>query len=248
MNTTTRPAPHGTTDPAAVRQHIRDLIASGTDRRSIADLAQVPYSTIRRILYRNPATIETDTAQAILAVSPGRRRHARAVTTDVDATGTRRRVRAMHHDGYDTSHIAAAVGEQPRIVRSWLRCARIDADHAQAVADLYLAWSGVPAETNGADPESAACARQLARRRRWAQAGAWDEDAGAIDDPNATPTPWYGVRRSADLFADSEELLAQRLPFDVVAARLDVKINTLQRARERMRARARAAERLGVAA
>lgn len=235
-------------DPAPVRRHIRDCMAGGTGSRTVADLAQVPRSTVHRILYRNPATIDAEDAKAILAVTPGRRHRYRTADTYVDATGTRRRIRALHHDGYDTGHIAEAVGEQPRIVRSWTLCARIDARRAQAVADLYLAWSGTPAETNGADPESAECARRLARRRRWAQAGAWDEETNSIDDPDAVPTPWYGVRRSANLFADSEELLAQRLPLDVVAARLDVKVNTLQRARERMRARARAAERQGMAA
>lgn len=234
-------------DPAPVRQHIRDCMAAGTGRRAIADLAQVPRSTVNKILYRNPATIDAEDAKAILAVAPGRRNHSTA-DTHVDATGTRRRIRAMHHDGYDTNRIAEAVGEHPRIVRSWLLCARIDARHARAVTDLHAAWAGIPAESNGVAPETADAARALARRRRWAQTGAWDEETNPIDDPDAVPTPWFGVRRSADLYEDSEELLAQKLPFDVVAARLEVNVNTLQRARERMRARSRAAERQVVAA
>lgn len=235
-------------DPAPVRQHIRDCMAGGTGSRTVADLARVPRSTVHRILYRNPATIDADDAKAILAVTPGRRLRHRTADTHVDATGTRRRIRAMHHDGYDTNRIAEAVGEHPRIVRSWLLRACIDARHAQAVTDLHAAWAGIPAENNGVASDAADAARALARQRRWAQTGAWDEETNPIDDPDAVPTPWYGMRRSADLFADSEELLAQRLPFDVVAARLDVKANTLQKARERTRARARAGERQVVAA
>ena len=235
-------------DPAPVRRHIRDCMAGGTGSRTVADLAQVPRSTVHRILYRNPATIDAEDAKAILAVTPGKRRSSRTADTHVDATGTRRRIRAMHHDGYGTDRIAEAVGEHPRIVRSWLLCARIDARHAQAVTDLHAAWTGIPAENNGVAPEAADAARALARQRRWAQAGAWDEETNPIDDPDAVPTPWYGVRRSADLYEDSEELLAQQLPFDVVAARLEVNVNTLQQARERIRARARANERQVVAA
>lgn len=235
-------------DPAPVRRHIRDCMAAGTGRRAVADLAQVPRSTVNKILYRNPATIDAEDAKAILAVTPGRRHRNRATGSHVDATGTCRRIRAMHHDGYDTDRIAEAVGEHPRIVRSWLLCARIDARHAQAVTDLHAAWTGIPAENNGVAPETADAARALARRRRWAQTGAWDEETNPIDDPDAVPTPWFGVRRSADLYEDSEELLAQRLPIDVVAARLEVNVNTLQKARERTRARARAAERQAVAA
>lgn len=235
-------------DPAPVRRHIRDCMAGGTGSRTVADLAQVPRSTVHRILYRNPATIDAEDAKAILAVTPGRRHRNRTADTHVDAVGTRRRIRAMHHDGYDTDRIAEAVGEHPRIVRSWLLCTRIDAQHAQAVTDLHATWTGIPAENNGVAPETADAARALARRRRWAQTGAWDEETNPIDDPDAVPTPWFGVRRSADLFADSEELLAQRLPFDVVAARLEVSVNTLQKARERIRARSRAAERQAVAA
>lgn len=244
--TATRPLPpHGAADTASVRQHIRNLMAAGTGWRSIADLAGVSRTEVHRILYRNPGAVAPDTADRILTVTTDTPRPAAAKDTKVDATGTRRRVRALHHDGYDTDHIGDAIGVCPQTVHSWLRCARIDSRHAKAVKDLFERWSGVPAEDNDIDPETARNARTLARLRRWTQAGAWCDD---IDDPVAAPTPWYGVRRAADLYEDSEELLAAGESIYTICRRLDVSLCNLKRARERVRARARTAARQELAA
>lgn len=242
MTAATKPLPpHGTTDPAPVRQHIRDLMAAGTGWRAVADLAEVSRATVHRILYRSPAVIDTETADRILAVTVDAKPAARSQDTKTDATGTRRRIRALHHDGNSTDRIGNAIGVPPQTVRAWLRSARIDSRDAEAVRDLFERWSGTPAEENGAFPQEAERARMLARRRRWAKAGAWCDD---IDDPHAVATPWFGVRRAADLYADSEELLALGEPIDVICDRLDVTLCNLKRARERVKARRRA----GVAA
>lgn len=228
---------HDTADPALVRRHIRDLMAAGTSWRAVADLAEVPRSQVHRILYRNPTTIETDVANRILAVEARPSRPLHAADAKTDATGTRRRIQALHHDGYDADHIASAIGETPQKIRTWLCCARIDARHAQAVTDLFTSWSGIPAEGNGIDPETARRARALARKRRWAQAGAWCDD---IDDPGAAPMRWYGVRRSEDLVADAEEIReTSNVGWNLAAERLGVSRNTLDKARERVAKRAR---------
>lgn len=238
MNATAKPLPpHGTTDPAPVRQHVRNLMNAGTGWRVIADLAEVPRSKVHRILYRNPAAIDTAVAEAILTVTAAMPRPARTADTKTDATGTRRRIQALHHDGYDSDRIGTAIGERPQKVRTWLCCARIDARHAQSVTDLFASWSGIPAEANGVDPEEAGHARTLARRRRWAQAGAWGD---GIDDPGSAPMPWYGVRRSEDLVADAEEIRRTcGVGWNLVAERLGVSRNALDKARERVAARAK---------
>lgn len=226
-----------TTNPAPIRQHIRDLMAAGTGWRVVADLAGIPRSKVHRILYRNPDVINTAMAEAILAVTATMPSPARAADTKVDATGVRRRIQALHHDGYDSDHIGAAIGERPQRIRAWLCCARIDARHAETVTNLFATWSGTPAETKGVDPETARRARALARRRRWARAGAWCD---GIDDPGAAPMSWYGVRRSEDLVADAEEIRRTwGVGWDLVAERLQVRRNTLDKARERVAARAK---------
>src|SRR5947209_2541576 len=63
-----------------------------------------------------------------------------------------------------------------------------------------------------------------------------------MDDPAAEPTPYFGFHRAADLFTDSQEILAQCFSVNVAAERLGVTVANLKRARERVKARARAAE------
>jgi hypothetical protein len=154
-----------------------------------------------------------------------------------DATGTRRMLRALGCDGYSTARIATELGQPARTVHNWHRHHRIEPHVAQAVADLYTRWAGIPAETNGSASGDAEQTRIVARQRRWAPASAWDGDE--ITDPQAVPASWRTTWRAEDLHAEAEPLLAAGVPIDVAAAQLGVKVATLQRARERTRARAR---------
>lgn len=160
-----------------------------------------------------------------------------AVANRTDATGTRRRIQAMHHDGYDTARIATALQTATATVHAWLRNSRgIDARHAWAVAELHRAWAGIPAEDNGSSAQAAQAARTLARRRRWKPSIAWD--GRDIDDPAAVPVEWRTVRRAADLVEDAEWLRAQTNgTWDAIAAQLNVRKDTLHQYRTRERRR-----------
>lgn len=92
-----------------------------------------------------------------------------AAVTLADATGTRRMLRALGCDGYSTARIAAELAQPPGTVHDWHRYHHIQAHHAQAVADLYARWAGVPAETNGSTSGDAEQTRVVARQRGWAR-------------------------------------------------------------------------------
>lgn len=240
----------GATDATPVRDHLRHIMtARGLGRRRAALLAGLSPDTVGHVLYGGASTVRADIATRILAVTPDTPMPPRAAPADkTDATGTRRRIRALHCDGHSAVRIGAELGRRPAQVLAWLRYATIDTADARAVADIYARWAGVRAEDLGADPADAAGARAMARRRRWAPAPAWDHET--IDDRDAAPASWRTTWRAADLHAESEPMLAAGTPIDVVAAHLGVKVPALKRARERVRARARrqAAEAEGVRA
>lgn len=236
--------PCGAVDADIVRQHLRTLMAADIGWRYAADLAGVPRSTVSQLLYRGTRTARSETATRILAVTtdvPARPAAPRSIKpARVEPTGTRRRIQAFHHDGYDTARIGSALNVPAVTVGTWLHNNRgIDANCAQAVADLYRAWAGVPAEDNGASPEAAEAARTLARQRRWATPDAWS--SADLDDPCATPErpSRPKIRRAEDVVEDAEWLRATSGDsWRGVADRLGVRKNTLHTYQSRVRKRA----------
>lgn len=232
--TATKPLPpHGTTDRALLHAHLRSLITPVVGCGTIANLTGVSQRTLQEVLSPRPGRptrrFSTSTAQKILAV---------ADIPMTDATGTRRRIKALHHDGYDTARIGARIPADAETVRRWLRFTAIPTLYADAVADLYAQWGGIPAETNGSSPADADAARALARRRRWHPAVCWAGEN--IDDPAAVPTSARRTWRSEDLVADAEEIRRTTgIGWSLVAERLGVHRNTLDKARERVAARRR---------
>lgn len=167
--------------------------------------------------------------------------HGTTTPAKVDATGVRRRIKALGRDGYSTARIDTELGLPPGTARVWLRYSRgIDPRHDAAMADLYARWAGIPAETNGSTVADAEAVRAMAFRRRWPPAAAWDDEI-RIDDPQAVPASWRTTWRAEDLFAESEPYLQAGESYVVVAHHLGVKVPALKRARERIRARERAA-------
>lgn len=160
-----------------------------------------------------------------------------------DATGTRRRLQALHHDGYGTASVAAALGVTPAAVCTWLHNNRgIDVRQASAVADLYRSWSGVPAEDNGSSAQDAQAARALAHRRRWKPQAAWRNQD--MDNPAAVPMETRTVRRAADVVEDAEWLRSETGgTWEAIAARLKIRTDTLHQYRMRVRRRQEAGAR-----
>lgn len=197
------------TDAEPVRQHIRLLMAKDIGWKRIAKLAGVNTSVVGYLLYGNHGRIQkklrTENAQKILAV--------KAPTTVADRkpvgnTGTRRRLEALGCRGYSCERIAHEIGVWPETVRKWRRGAQVEAQFAQAVADLFMRWEMHDAETNGSTPLSAAQTRARATRQGWQPPMAWDLES--IDDPDAQPIAWSraGKRRQpADLAEDVEFII-----------------------------------------
>jgi transcriptional regulator with XRE-family HTH domain len=167
-------------------------------------------------------------AAALLAVQPALDVLADGALTD--ATGARRRLRALAALGWPASHLARQLGMNPVAVRTLMRGdrQRVTVATARKVAALYDRLWNTPG------PSEATRAR--ASRAGWPVPLAWDDES--IDDPDARPaTPTAkGGQRSRELWHDSEELRAQGLPLEDIADRLGVALRTLVRARERAQA------------
>jgi len=157
-----------------------------------------------------------------------------------DATGTRRRVQALHHDGYSTRRIASATRRPVSAVTAWLHNNRSVSVHdAAAVARVYDRWAGTDAEDNGVRPEEAENARALARHRRWFPPSSWASTN--IDDPAATPVRIRTKRSSEELVAMAEQVRATTTyTWPQIAAHLGVTYRALDRARTRVAARRKA--------
>lgn len=112
----------------------------------------------------------------------------RGINGRLDPTGTRRRLQALAWLGYGWKELAEHIGAQENMVIRW---ARRDApgsyvfrDTAAKVADVYERLSMRPAPTDTtAQKNTAARARNRARRNGWLPPLAWDN----IDNPNERP-------------------------------------------------------------
>jgi hypothetical protein len=185
------------TDAAPAREHVRALAQLGIGWRRAAELAGIPASTMRALIWgasnREPcARIRPQTAAAILAVRahPGNV----AAGTPVDAMGTRRRLEALVAIGWSRTKLGQRLGIEPSGMSELFRRDRVRASRAQAVADLYdQLWDRRPPEDGWREKISAARSRNYARQHGWAPPLAWDEDQ--LDLPDGKPAK--GWQRSA---------------------------------------------------
>jgi plasmid maintenance system antidote protein VapI len=222
-------------DAEPVRAHVRELMAAGLGCSRIAEVAGVNRRMIGHLLYGAPykgapptRRIRPHHAAALLAVRPILDVLADGALTD--ATGTRRRLRALAALGWPANHLARQLAMNPVPIRTLMRGdrQRVTAATARNVAALYdQLW-----DTPG--PSDATRAR--AARAGWPVPLAWDDES--IDDPTARPatTAAKAGQRSRELWHDAEELRAQGLQLDDIADRLGVARSTLIRARERTQA------------
>lgn len=227
-------SPYRTIDATPVRAHLHSIGVDTKGHHAIADLSGVSASTIKQILHgrrnRPQRTVYAATARKLLAVTD---------VTMTDATGTRRRIRALYCDGYDTARIGAELDVPTSEVRTWLRSLVIAASYAERIADLHQRWAGTAAEVNGSSPADADAARAMARRRRWRTADCWDGD---INDPNAAPLVRPRSKRTSEELVAQAELVRACTTFTwrQIAAELGVAHHTLDQARTRVAARRRA--------
>jgi len=181
------------TDAGPAREHARVLRRAGLTVTNIARLAGVHQGSVYRLLGENGCRpsrrLRPDTAAAILAVRPD----LAVPRGTVDATGTRRRVRALVALGWTQTQLAGQLGMQPVNLSAMLRAVRgqdtVRATTAVAVRGLYdRLWNKFPAEDTPRAARNAAAARRMARERGWPPPLAWNDDR--IDDPSAKPRGW----------------------------------------------------------
>lgn len=217
------------TGTGPLRDHIRAVMAAtGIAPNSFGTVSGVSPATIARIMNGTGGRARTGLADRILAVTPatvlGSAGNAR-----VDATGTRRRLRALAAEGWCTRQLARRAGcagyaSLAEIISG--RKTRVRASTHKSVADLYDALDGTPAPTGTREDRiSATKAAERAASGGWAPRAAWDK--AGINDPAAGPC-WErvragrGSRSAADLAEDIRDLLALGEHEELVAQRLGV--------------------------
>jgi hypothetical protein len=181
-------------NPDLVRAHVNQLRQGGASYRALARAGGVSPMTVLR-LQRGvgsragaaPTRVRADHAQRLLVITAdslveGRR----------DATGTRRRLRALTAVGHPAVSLACRLDVPSRVVWDIVRgrAASVTPAMHAAVRDLYdQIWDLRPPERTRADRRAAAAARTRAARHGWPAPMGLDDDR--IDDPSYDPrTGW----------------------------------------------------------
>lgn len=224
---------HRTTAAEPVRAHVQRLLAAGASVRGIAETAGVSATTVSR-LNRNTeiATIRTDVATKLQAVTLDAIRGRANTAGFVPRIGAQRRVQALLAAGWrheDLNRFLPASTRTELILSQrggWITRATHD---AVCAAYDQLAMRPGPSERT----------RRRAAARAYAPALAWDEDT--IDDPAASPDRGAAVPRQVALTEDALELLAQGHARGQVAERLGITRSYLEQILSRERGQAGAA-------
>jgi len=180
----------------------------------IAHLAGVSPNVVNRLLYGRAGKPPSR------KIRPGNDARIRAVQptlanladqTDVDPTGTRRRLQALVAAGWPPVWLYARLGWQgPFFWAVMRRRDRITAKTARAVLVLSGGlWDQPPPQATEAERQAVARARQLAEGHDWPLPQAWDDET--IEDPGAEAENCRRrpVRRpQAVLIAEAQELMA----------------------------------------
>lgn len=189
--------PGNLVDAQPAREHLQHLLAAGMGLKTISAVGRIGHGSLYPILWdrggsnpreRRPrrTRITRDLEQRILAIQPQLADGAR-----IDATGTRRRIRALIAIGWTQTAIAARLGWtvqnlSARMVQG-TRGTEVTERTRKAVVTMYDDLWQQP-QTGG----HATRARALAARHGWPPPLAWDDDA--IDDPTASPAVEPGER------------------------------------------------------
>lgn len=176
----------------AVQAHVRLLTQAGASGRAIARAAGVSAMTVHRIQRaRQPADcaaglhVGAALAGRLLAVTP-------AVLENTalrrDATGSRRRLRALVAAGYPGASLARYLVVPPATAWNLIRgkTVTVSAGLELSVRALYdRIWDQQPPERTAAERRAVAAARTRAARQGWPPPMGLDDDR--IDDPAYRP-------------------------------------------------------------
>lgn len=148
--------------------------------------------------------------------------------TLLNPVGSRRRLQALGVGCWAVGDLTERYG---RSIIRFTEHDAIKAGVARTIAAIYAELWDVPGPSR--------IAARLARQRGWASAMAWE--GLDIDDPRAAPHGHVLKQRtSAELAADSDELLRLGVSLEDIAARHGVTVNAIGHARKRASAQDRA--------
>ena len=206
------------TDAEPIRQHVAALTAAGLTEANLASEARISRGQMQHLMHGSDGSpparrMRREAAAKILAVRP--LALAAPGAGELDATGTRRRIRALIACGWPQGWLAAELGIKPPNISAMLRGARGQArgraSTAAAVRDLYdRLWNTEPPQSTPRQRAAVRQALRIAAERGWPRPGGWDDDE--IDNPAAAPADgWQRTERTtwrtADLAEDAGELL-----------------------------------------
>jgi len=221
------------TDAQPVREHLAALAATGMGQRRIAQLAGISHGALTGLLRGrrgNPpsARVRRETADAVLAVTPGPA--GLAPNAVIDGTGTARRVQALCCIGWTLTEQARHVGWLVSNYAGLTAGHPVTARNARLVAGLYDQLSMTPAPAG----HPSARARRFAAGKGWAPPLAWDDDT--IDDPKARPVGYTGQPKRepvAEFAAAYRQVAAPGLTNRQMAEQLGITVGALKARRAR---------------
>lgn len=219
-----------TIDAAETASDVEYLAAAGMTYLDIAAAASCSKSSIYN-LRRPGATITASLAERIAAV-----RYTRSGTAIMPALGATRRVRAVYTMGHTATTFAARSGLGLPYVSELLN-GRIDTVRAETHDRIDTAYRTL-INAVARPGKGATRARRRAQAEGWAPPLAWDN----IDDPDEQPTGWQRSDQHCldDLAEDAEFIVRTTgVSFKKAADRMGVHRHTLEKARERVAARAK---------
>lgn len=169
-------------DAGPVREHVARLVEAGMGTRTIAGAAGLGRNVVTNLLHGRPsrgnpptARLRPDTARALLSVAP-----ALAGKALVDASGSRRRLRALVARGWTMTRLAEGLGMKVSNLAplvSGTGEAQVTQAFAERVRALYEdLWDAEPPCDNSAQRGAVSRARKLAAERGWPPPAAWDDD------------------------------------------------------------------------
>lgn len=226
-------------DAEPVRAHLRALAEQGMGWKTAAARAELPPSTVSKLLYGQPSQgkapsrrVRRRTAVALLEVTATLDNLAAGAR--VPAAGSQRRLRALVAIGWSQRRLATRLGVQlNNLNRMLLHADSVSARTARQAMELYaLLWETPPAERDPHTRASASRARNHALAAGWAPPQAWDDDR--IDDPDCRPDTGAAGSRVLEL-GEVEHLAAGGAHVGEIACRLGVTVAAIEQARYRAR-------------
>jgi hypothetical protein len=180
-------------DAGPVQAHIGTLREAGIGVAQIARLAGISSSHVRELVPHSRTgrppiqRVRPDTARRLLAIAVTDAN--RASQTHVEATGTRRRLRALLAIGWTHTALAAELCRTTTSLTRSMTSETVTARTARQVSDLYeRLWDKPPHHATDEELTAINAARALAACRGWPPPLAWDDidtDPSPYSDPPA---------------------------------------------------------------